>query len=86
MQKTINEDKSYMLIAEEGKDLAIKDADGNFNNRTKEVFVTAEKTLNVWQEVDELPPVIIDEETIKQKEIAELEAKLAQLKAEVTTV
>ena len=83
MQKTDNEDKSYILIADVGKDLVLKDENSVVINRTKEVYVSALGTLNVWEEIVELPPepeVVID---TKQQEIAELEAKLAQLKAEV---
>lgn len=86
MQKTNNEDKSYILTADEGKDLILKDSVGNITTRTKEVYIPPAGTLNTWEEVDALPPepeVIIDP---KQQEIAELEAKIAQLKAEVTTV
>lgn len=87
MYKVDNEDKSYTLTAETGKDLALKDTKGNITIRAKEVYVSALGTLNVWEEVDELPPepelpVITDP---KKQEIESLEARLSQLKAEVQT-
>ena len=78
-------DGSYILKADEGYELALKDEKGNTTNRTKEVCVLKEGTLNTWEEVDELPPEPAIVEDPKQQEIADLEAKLAQLKAEVQT-
>lgn len=86
MQKQINEDGSYNLIATEGKDLVVIGNNNEVIDRTKEVYIPPAGTLNTWEEVDALPPepeVVIDP---KQQELAELEARIAQLKAEVTTV
>lgn len=84
MQKTEFEDGGYALIAETGHDLALLDKSGKVIERTKEVLIPAAGTLNTWVEVDELPPepeIVVDP---KQQEIVNLEARLAQLKAEVT--
>ena len=79
MQKTEFEDGGYSLIAETGNDLALLDKKGRVIERTKEVLIPAIGTLNTWVEVVEEPPVVVDEDKIKETRIAELKAELARL-------
>lgn len=79
MQKTEFEDGGYALIAETGHDLALVDKKGKVIERTKEVLIPALGTLNTWVEVVEEPPVVVDEDKIKETRIAELKAELARL-------
>ncbi len=81
MKRTDNEDGSYILTAEAGRDLVVKDNSGNIVERTKEVIIPAAGTLNTWVEVVEELPEIVVEEAEKAEKIAALEAELAALKA-----
>ena len=80
MNRTNNEDGSYILTARAGRDLAIKDESGNVVARTKEVLIPVAGTLNTWIEVVEELPGTVDEEAEKAARIVALEAELAALK------
>ena len=82
MKKTDNPEGGYTLIADVGRDLIVKDENGDVIARTKEVQIPAAGTLNKWIEVVEELPVIIDEDAEKAEKIAALEAELAKLKGE----
>lgn len=79
MKRTNDEGGSYILTADAGRDLALKDENSNIVARTKEMQIPAVGTLNTWVEVVEEPPVVVDEDKIKETRIAELKAELARL-------
>lgn len=85
MKRTDNENGSYILTAEAGRDLAVKDESGNVIARTKEVLIPAAGTLNTWVEVPEEMPKPVDRDAEKAARIAALEAELAALKNTLTT-
>lgn len=82
MKQTNNEDGSYILTADAGRDLVVKDENGEVIARTKEVAIPATGTLNTWIEDLEIisPDPVDTAETDKAAKIAELEAELAKLK------
>lgn len=84
MKRTDNEDGSYVLTADAGRDLVVKDENGEVVARTKEVTIPATGTLNTWvEDLEVLPPDPIDTvEAEKAEKIAALEAELAKLKVE----
>lgn len=88
MKRTDNEDGSYILTADAGRDLTVLDTEGNPIDRCKEVTIPTIGTLNTWVEVAELPPtpeVVVMADPVQQQ-IADLEARLVQLKAEVAQI
>lgn len=80
MTKTDNPEGGYILTADAGRDLVVKDEAGNIITRTKEVLIPPAGTLNTWVEVVEELPVVVDEDAEKAAKIAALEAELAALK------
>ena len=81
MTKTDNPDGGYILTADIGRDLVVKDENGEVIARTKEVLIPEAGTLNTWIEVVEMLPEPVDAEAVKAAKIAELEAELSALKA-----
>jgi len=79
MTRTDYTDGGYVLTADAGMDLAVLDESGSAIARVKEVAIPAAGTLNTWTEVVEEPPVVVDEDKIKETRIAELKAELARL-------
>ena len=58
MKRINNEDGSYILTADVGRDLIVRDIDGVETTRTKEVSISAMGTLNTWYEVAEIVPEV----------------------------
>ena len=78
--KTVTlENGGYKLVADEGKQLVIEDAEGN-KSYTSEVLVPSGLTLNEWGECALIPQVTPSEDELKQQKIANLEAELANLR------
>lgn len=78
MKRTDNED-GYILIADAGLDLVVKDKSCKVIARAKEVFIPDAGTLNTWVEIVEELPESVDEEAEKAARIATLKAELAKL-------
>ena len=79
MKRIDNEDGSYVLTANTGMDIAILDESGNVIARAKEVFIPPAGTSNVWTEVAEEIPELVDSDPEKEAKIAFLKAELAKL-------
>ena len=79
MKRKDNEDGSYVLTANAGRDLAILDKSGGAIARAKEVLIPPAGTLNVWTEVVEEITNPTDSDPDKEAWIAELKAELARL-------
>jgi hypothetical protein len=81
MKKIELENGAYKLVADEGKRLVVTDAEGN-ESYTQEVLIPSGVTLNEWGEAEAITTTEPTEEENKQQRIAQLEAELAELKAE----
>ena len=79
MKRTDNTDGSYVLTADAGRDLAILDENGSVIARAKEVLIPSTGTLNVWTEVAEGIPELVDSDPEKEARIAALKTELAKL-------
>ena len=83
MTRTDSFDGSYILTADAGRDLVVKDENGEVVARTKEVLIPSAGTLNTWvEDVEVIPPEPADDEAEKAAKIASLEAELAALKSQ----
>lgn len=76
--KQTNKENGTVLEAAEGKDLVII-VDGLELNRTKEVFIPLDGTINTWTEVDSVDPDILEQEIARKQRIADLLAELESL-------
>ena len=82
MIRTDDPDGGYTLTADLGRDLVVKDENGEVVARTKEVIIPAAGTLNTWvEDLEVIPPEPVDEAAEKAAKIAALEAEIAVLKA-----
>ena len=79
MKRTDNMDGAYILTADAGMDLAILDESGGVIARAKEVVIPPAGTSNVWTEVAEDIPELVDSDPEKEAKIAFLKAELAKL-------